>query len=565
MRIFFTFFISWFIAISALADESDYWFLNEPTPKPKKKVVNEQPLIGEDGLINFNNEILDDSRPIVMLKPGPSQKRTYKKVDARRLGPSIDSITASYQKLGIDSIWTGVFGGLNAKGKEFLEYVKTVNRHGFKPSEYHLGEISQAVENGEDVDKLISRAFVKLANHATLGRLIPKKADTDWFITQNSITQNQLIKSATSASDIGAYIESLFPQTRLYQNLVRAYQNIEQLVKDGGWSEFPTAGPKLQQGSSHKHVPLLRQRLHDSGYLDGASGGTTFDDKLKQALVRFQEDHGLNTDGVLGRITRLTLAKSVEQRKKQITNTLERLRWLPNNLGSRYIMVNTAGYELNMLENEYTAVNMRIVVGKKKRGGNNHETPSFFKNMQYLVLNPRWYVPPSIASKELLLLAQKDRNFFKKKGYKVYSSKGEVNSSSVNWHKYRKGEKLPLQIVQKAGSGNALGRIKFMLPNKFNIYLHDTPQKSLFARDRRAFSHGCVRLAKPMSLATKVLGKSEEEISSMISSGRNQRVDLAQNIPVYIVYLTAWVRDDGRVIFFDDYYGRDARMQHNFS
>lgn len=555
------FIFTFLLTTSVLAD--DYWFI-DPIVQKKAPIVRPQapapvPVYSPYPAKLNKRSVIKKNREIVQL---PSSKSAvYKKVNAERPGPSLGTIDAMYSRLGISSIWTSAFGRLNAKGESFLSYLNTISKHGLNSSEYYLSEINTALAGGTGADKLISRALVKLANHATLGRLISKKADPDWHIAQSGINQENILKTASSNGNIGSYVEGLFPQTSVYQNLAVA---LERQVKKGGWSQFPAAGPKLQIGSSHQHVPLLRQRLADSGYVSGGSGNT-FDASLSSGLTRFQKDHGLNGDGVLGRITRLTLAKSTTERSKQIVSTLERLRWLPSNLGSRYIVVNTAGYQLNLIENERTTLNMRVVVGKKRRGDKNHETPSFSKSMRYVVLNPRWYVPPSIASKELLLLAQKDRNYFKNKGYKVYDSKGEVSSSKVNWNKYSKGEKLPLQIVQNAGDGNALGKIKFMLPNKYNIYLHDTPQKSLFARDRRAFSHGCVRLARPMDLATKILGKSEVEISQMISTGRNQRVNLAKNIPVYIGYFTAWVRDDGTVTFFDDYFDRDSRMQHNFS
>ncbi len=534
---------------------------NHPAP-PKINNRPAPPKI-DNGLANFNNDaLINRNRDTVLLKPPPGGHSVYRAANAARPGPSSGSIEATYNKLNISSIWTSGSGHLNGKGKDFLSYLRTIGKHGLKPNDYYLPQINRALARGVGVDKLISRAFVKLASHAALGKLLPKKADPDWHIVQGGISQKTILKAASSNSNVRPYVERLFPQTSLYKNLVVA---LGRQIKKGGWSEFPTAGPKLQLGSSHQHVPLLRERLYGSGYLQSSSGNNKFDRALSDALINFQNDHGLNADGILGRITRLTLAKSSTARSKQIVTTLERLRWLPNNLGGRYIMVNTAGYQLNMIENNRTSLNMRIVVGKKKRGEKNHETPSFSKDMRYLVLNPRWYVPPSIASEELLLLAQKDRNFFKKEGYKVYNSKGEVRSNSVNWNRFVKGEKLPLQIVQNAGARNALGKIKFMLPNKYNVYLHDTPQKSLFARDRRAFSHGCVRLSKPMQLATKVTGKSKAELSRMISSGRNQKVDLAKNIPVYIVYLTVWARNDGSVIFFDDYFNRDSRMQNNFS
>jgi len=571
MRIFlFSIFVSILstYSLSVFADDSDYWYMDDtPTVKPKKsKSVSEFDNL--DDLPSFEKRKRDDyaltSPEREILKLPPSYSRPYKKVNARRAGPSVESITASYQKLDIESIWVEATGGLNDKGKSLLKYIQTVGKHGLKPAEYYLSKINQALTSGEEIDKLMSRVFIKLVNHATLGRLIPKKADTDWYIVQSGIDQDAALKRVLDTYDVVSYIESLFPQTRQYKSQLRAYEKIDTQVQRGGWTEFPVAGPRLQQGSRHAHVSLLRQRLRDSGY-GGGFEGNVFGALLKAALIRFQGDHGLNADGVLGRLTRLTLAKSAEQRKKQIETTLERLRWLPKHMGNRYIVVNTAGYELNVIENDRSTLQMRIVVGKKRRSNSNHETPSFSRQMRYVVLNPKWYVPASIASKELLVLAQKDPNYFKRNGYRVYDSKGMVNSSLVNWNNYVRGEKLPLQIVQNSGRDNALGKMKFMLPNKYNIYLHDTPQKWLFSRDRRTFSHGCVRLSDPMSLATKVLGKTKNEISKMISSGRNRKVNLEQNIPVYVVYLTTWVRDDGTVIFFDDYYDRDSRMQHNFS
>jgi L,D-transpeptidase YcbB len=527
--------------------------VRQVAPAPRQILdVNGRPV----DVFNVNDEI-------EFIRADLSSVPDYKKVNARRPAPSDDTVVSTYASQGDPLIWTTNGVDLSLKGRSLMNFINTVDRHGLYPEEY-TQEIGSSLTNREHA---MGKAYLMLARDISIGRLNPKKADTDWFITQPDADYGSLLMSAKNTGNISTLLNGMFPKNKVYWALVRELERMRhQSSYIGNWPSFPVAGSKLYVGVRNRHVALLRERLFASGHLAYNSGSELFDQELHEAVMRFQGESGMNQDGIVGKGTRKRLSKPMSRHMEQILASLERFRWLPKNLGDRYIVVNTAGYELNLIEGGNTALNMRIVVGQKRHGSKNHETPSFNRTMKYMEINPRWNVPASIASKELLPLAQKNRKYFKEHGYRVYSSSGkELDSTTVDWNKFQVGQRLPMRIVQKPSERNALGQMKFMFPNKYAIYLHDTPQKHLFSKDKRAFSHGCVRLADPVSLATKVLGKSEGEVNRLVSKGDNKTLFPKAEIPVYIVYMTAWARDNGSVVFYDDGYDRDHRMFHNFT
>ena len=421
----------------------------------------------------------------VMLRPSASFTKKYRKINARRSVASAGSVKSVLASMLVGNIFT-LDGKLNSKGKGLVEFLYTVEDHGLRRSDYNLA----ALESGHaDLESIAATAYVRLTNDLLLGRLDPKKADYDWHIKQNDkVTTEAILQSAYGSSDIFGVLSRRAPQSSFYQNLVDA---LKAYSRKSEWPSFPTAGPKLDTGISHRHVVLLRARLVASKHLSYNSQSQVFDYSLKKAVSRFQKENGLNSDGVVGRRTRVALSGGLRSDMMKIKQSLERLRWMPNVMPRRYVIVNTAGYELNLVENDRSILRMRTVVGLKRRNGKNHETPSFSKLMSHVVVNPRWHVPASIMSKEFLPKVQRRSDFFERNNYTLYSSntKKVVKGSSVDWSQYIKGERIPYYAVQNSGSQNALGKIKFMLPNKYSIYLHDTPVKSLFKKDRRSFSH----------------------------------------------------------------------------
>ena len=316
-------------------------------------------------------------------------------------------------------------------------------------------------------------------------------------------------------------------------------------------------------------VALMRERLRLWGDLqpaddEAAKGGdpNVYDPAMERAVKRMQFRHGLAADGVVGESTLAALNVPAEQRVTQIALNLERRRWMPDDLGQRHLLVNLADFTLKVVDEPKTIIDMRVVIGRT-----HHATPIFSHKMHYLVINPYWHVPPSIAEDELLPKIKKDVGYLAKKNFTVLSdwssSAAVVDPATIDWSQYSSNN-FPFKLRQGSGDGNALGRLKFMLPNHFDVYLHDTPAKALFAKAQRSFSHGCIRVENAIGLAEVVLAPTSEwtidEIKTAIDSEERTIVRLVEPLPVHITYLTSWVNKDGTVHFRNDIYKRDARL-----
>lgn len=296
------------------------------------------------------------------------------------------------------------------------------------------------------------------------------------------------------------------------------------------------------------------------GPIEGAS--EHFDSALEDAVRMFQLRHGLEADGVVGAGTLAALNVPINERVRQMELNLERWRWLPRNLGERYILVNIPSFELEVTEGEKVVLEMRVVVGKTYR-----RTPVFSSSMTHLVFSPYWHVPPSLAVQDVLPAAQKDLEYLAKKRIKVFRGWGadtvEMDPSAIDWSRLSRSD-FPFRFRQEPGPQNALGGVKFMFPNTFNVYLHDTPSRELFLRADRSFSSGCIRIEKPLRLAEYVLGGASgwdaERILAASLKGVEQTVRLPESIPVHLLYWTCWVDARGTVHFRNDVYGRDRLL-----
>jgi L,D-transpeptidase YcbB len=288
-----------------------------------------------------------------------------------------------------------------------------------------------------------------------------------------------------------------------------------------------------------------------------------FDAPLQAAVIRFQRRHGLETDGAVGPITLAELDRPVAERIRQIERNLERWRWLPHDLGSRYILVDIAGFELRVFEDEHMVMDMQVIVGRDYR-----QTPVFNDQIRYLVLSPYWNVPASLAVKDILPLARSDPRYLQEHGFKVLAGgwgadARVVDATMVDWENISESN-FPYRFRQDPGPYNSLGRVKFMFPNEFDVYLHDTPSVGLFARTSRDISSGCIRLERPLDLAEYLLdgasGWTRERILSGMNSGKERNITLPTPVPVHMIYLTVWTEPDGTAYFRPDVYGRDARL-----
>jgi hypothetical protein len=352
------------------------------------------------------------------------------------------------------------------------------------------------------------------------------------------------------------------PQTP-YARLKSALGRYRTVAERGGWPTVP-AGPLLKKGDSGRRVAILRMRListDEYGYLTAKAFGL-FDDDLEQAIRNFQERHGLEADGIVGPKTFAALNVPVEQRLRQMRINMERWRNVSRKLGERYILINSANFELKMIENEQTIASMRAVVGRPDR-----PTPVLSSEITHIVFNPYWYIPTVIVLEDLLPKIKKDEEYLNRENIEVFKrSNGhilEVDQEIIDWSTVT-ATTFNYKLRQDPGPQNALGRVKFIFPNNFSIYIHDTPARELFRKAKRSFSSGCIRIEQPVDLAEHLLRSdsgdrtlTREEILARLDSGVRRRVRLPEPIPVHIVYCTAWVDDKGSVQFRDDIYGRD--------
>jgi murein L,D-transpeptidase YcbB/YkuD len=355
----------------------------------------------------------------------------------------------------------------------------------------------------------------------------------------------------------------LRPQQASYDRLRQALAVYRALLLRGDWPRV-SGGRLLRKGSVSDRVAELKRRLDASGDIavDVTNRTKIFDADLEEAVMSFQKRHGLKADGIVGLETLTALNVSLKRRIRQIELNMERLRWILGNVEQRSIVVNIANFELDVLENGKSVLSMKVVVGKPYR-----DTPVFTSKMTYLTINPSWNVPDSIARKEILKEIRKNPDYLARENIKVLKGWGsreeEIDPREIDWSRITP-ENLPYRFRQEPGPLNPLGRLKFMLPNKFDVYLHDTPARGLFSANVRAFSHGCTRIEKPLELAEYILRDdpawTRERLLAAIEEGTEQEVKIPRPLNVHFLYLTAWVDERGILQFRDDIYGRDKLL-----
>lgn len=451
-----------------------------------------------------------------------------------------------------------------------LVFIENADKEGLDSRDYQLQKLLQLRQQEQrsssetlTLELQTTRAVLMLAKDLSRGRLTASSADPDWHIPQASFDAITFLQKAIRSGDLAQAFSALPPQEPEYQLLKQTLIRYQQISDNADWEKIPDI-PSLRPNSTDLAVVLLRQRIAHAYAIEGIdaynitpSDSLVYDEELVNAIKAFQIQNSLNPDGVIGRNTLKALNTPLAWRIRQLRINMERLRWLPRNLGNRHILVNIAGFRLTAFEQGRSPLNMRIIVGMGYRS-----TPSFKSNMSHLVVNPYWAVPATIAQKDLLPKQQKNPNFFTSSNFKVYASYDReaepIDPASVDWQALKN---FPFLLRQQPGKNNALGRVKFMFPNSFDIYLHDTPSRALFQKDIRAFSSGCIRLEKPFELAAFVLGKPElsENFSTKLEEGNPATMHLPKQLPIYLVYITAWVDEQHNVHFSPDIYDRDMR------
>jgi L,D-transpeptidase YcbB len=406
-----------------------------------------------------------------------------------------------------------------------------------------------------------------------LGQAAPFHFDTPEH--GSSVDLPQLLVDGLNSPDLAAFLAAQAPQHREYQALKAALAEYRQIEHSSTWPQIP-AGPTIRAGMVDQRLDVLAQRLHLSGdlpylpqpvYVERADAPQenlvrvrVYDEVLVNAVKRFQGRCNLAQDGSVGPKTLAALNMSPAERLKKIVLNLDRWRRLPHHLTGHHLLVNIASFDLSILYNGHNELSMPVIVGK-----NSHETPVFSHAMRYIEVNPYWNIPSSIARKEIVKKMQEDPTYLRRQHIRIFAGWSEhapeIPPAAINW--YTIGANIrKYRLRQDPGKGNALGTIKFMFPNRKNIYLHDTPGHSLFQRTQRTFSHGCVRVSRPLDLAWQILHDdgqniSKERLQHQIASGKQAIFILKQPLPVHLVYLTVRVSEDGVLHFYDDVYDRD--------
>jgi murein L,D-transpeptidase YcbB/YkuD len=468
--------------------------------------------------------------------------------------------------------------GLHPAARQLVEHLRGAAEHGLCSDAYLLRELEGMLElhdrlvrqnlspapfNQAILDLFLTQSFLTYATHLVEGQVDPTLTHVDWRARRRKVDLPKLLDYALQNDRLEQVLAGFFPPHEGYRALVAALASYREIAARGGWPVIPD-GSSLHLGDLDNRVPLLKNRLAMTGDgEEGAMQGEPVYGQAEQAAVRhFQARHGLVADGVVGRETLEVLNVPVEQRIRQMELNLERWRWMPKSLGVRHIRINIAAFSLDVMEEGQSVLNMPVVVGTAYR-----KTPVFSARMTYLEFAPTWTVPPTILREDKLPAIKADPGYIAKKHFRVLQRQNnewvEMDASLIEWTGMR-AENFPGILRQDPGPWNPLGRVKFMFPNSFNVYLHDTNERQLFEKARRSFSSGCIRVEKPVELAQYLLknvdGWDSRRLAAALQSTVSSRVDIPP-LPVHIQYWTAWVDADGTVQFRPDLYFRDLDLE----
>lgn len=444
--------------------------------------------------------------------------------------------------------------------KALMNSIQDSYSHGLSPEDYHLGELGSKTESSEVRDVLATDAYLTLAGHLLGGKVNPVTIEPAWTAKRRERDLVAYLSAAISEGNISKSLEILAPSDEEYVQLRKALVRYRKLDDNGGWKPI-SAGERIKPGAKSLQVEAIRSRLEISGDIVKVSENRElYDLPLQNAVKKFQQRINLNPDGLIGSETIKNLNLSPEQRIDQLRINLERWRWLPDSMGSRHIRVNIADYRLEVYEGAKVKRVHDVIIGRTYR-----KTPIFSAEMSYIVLNPWWNIPGNLTRQDILPKIWKKPGTAESMGYQISDRNGNVlPADKVNWSDYSTSN-FPYQVRQKPGVQNALGQVKFMFPNKHNVYLHDTSSRELFDKTQRDFSSGCIRVKDPLELANWVLqwnkDWSRSRMEAELKSGKEKVINLQSRIPVHLLYWTvvADIKNNG-IRFINDVYNRDNKV-----
>ncbi|WP_298256092.1 L,D-transpeptidase family protein [uncultured Litoreibacter sp.] len=470
------------------------------------------------------------------------------------------ALSAFYRERNYKPVFVG--NGDGRRRSALLKALASAEDHGLPAKAYDVAGLKaamKAAKNPSDrgrVEVQAASLMLDYADHLRSGVLNPRKVDNLIVMDVPRYDRASTI-DAFAKSNPAAFLKKLAPRKPEYVRLQKEKLKLEKLIAKGGWGDKVQA-KSLKPGASGGAVVQLRNRLIRMGYMR-KSATQTYDANIQSAVQKFQVNHGLSPDGVAGGSTIAQLNKGVQDRLQQVLVAMERQRWNSRPVEKNHVWVNIPDFHVDLMKNGKSTFRSRVVVGKNT---SDRRTPEFSDVMEFMVINPSWYVPRSIVTKEYLPLLKRNKGAAGQ--LQIIGRNGKpVSRSSINFSQYNE-KNFPYSMKQPPSKGNALGLVKFIFPNKHNIYLHDTPSKSLFGRESRAFSHGCIRVHKPFDFAYALLAAQENDpegfFQGVLRTKNERRVDLRTPLPVHLVYYTAWVDAKGNAHYRNDVYNRDTQI-----
>lgn len=470
-------------------------------------------------------------------------------------------LAAFYRDGGYAPLWVGSQPRQRARRAALFAALAQAGANGLPAARYRVGTLRRQFDRADsaharaEAEVALSRAFLQYARDVQTGLLVPSRIDRGIARLPPYRDRGSYLR-ALAQSNPAAFFRALPPDTAEYRALRAEKQRLERLIVRGGWgTAVPASG--LKPGESGPAVAALRARLTAMGYRVG--GGDSYDAGLAAAVRRFQIVHGLAPDGIAGRNTMAEINRPAAARLAAVVVAMERERWLNSDRGRRHVLVNLAGFSARIIDDGRETLRTRAVIGQNAAG---RRSPEFSDMMEYLVFNPSWYVPRSIATQEYLPLLKK--NPYALGRFEITDAAGRrISRAETDFSGYSAAS-FPFSMRQPPGPDNALGQVKFVFPNRFSVYLHDTPHKQLFDREIRAFSHGCIRLADPLRFAYVLLKPQDRDpeafMRRILATGEETKVILQSPVPVHLIYRTALSEADGTMGYRRDIYGRDAKI-----
>lgn len=517
-----------------------------------------------------------------------------RRVENISINNSLQGTEKIYAARSVKDIYTSnEFRALWNKQAEIVQFISEIehaSEEGLNPDDYHLRRITALSglpilppEQRAELDILLTDAYLLYASHLLSGKVDPVSLNAGWHVTRKEGDPVALFNATIRTNNYNASIRSLVPENAGYESMKRLLASYREIAQQGGWGTIPT-GVTITRGMTDPRIPLIRQRLSISGEYPGMKKGeqgkvemnktdveksgiekdetgvggfeNMYTEVLEDVIRMYQKRQGFPGDGKIDDPTINALNVTVEERIRQLEINMERWRWLPREFSDYYLLVNIADFELQIYRNGKVTNEFRIIAGKPAR-----KTPVFSSKVSYLVFNPTWTIPPTILNQDVLPEVRKSTSYLTSKNIRVFDERGhELNVDSVNWLAAGVNRYV---FRQDPGPANALGAVKFMFPNEFNIYIHDTPGRELFNRSQRAFSSGCIRVENPLRLAEILLDDpktwNQETMKKLVATRETKTVNLKVRPDVHVLYWTCWVKDD-LPYFRKDIYERDEAV-----